>query len=330
MNESPFFSIIIPCYNCQESIGIAIDSVVNQPVNSYEIILVDDCSTDNTHNILQTLADSNNNIRVFRNKNNLGPGGSRNVGLIHAHGQYVCFLDSDDRFAEGFLSSLQTHIKSTCSDLVFFDFKRCFPNGGFQFFTLTDVFTSSSSKKDYIALSGESVCMLAAKRDLFSKVEFSPTFLAEDVVMVPVLCSLSSFPTSLHDIGYLYTFTEGSLSHLTNRRMLESIIICSQLLDKYIASSEYQQEFIFRKIRLICYNYVYVALRQGIPLREIDDTVVSLMENCPDWGNNPYIRLLPLRKKLFVNSVWHKQFHITKLYVKMQELFFLLKGKIKF
>ncbi len=88
----PMFSVVIPTYNRADLIRAALDSVFAQEFKDYEVIVVDDGSTDSTREILESY---DNRIRLFT-QGNKGPGAARNLGLDHATGEYVTFLDSDD------------------------------------------------------------------------------------------------------------------------------------------------------------------------------------------------------------------------------------------
>lgn len=90
----PQISVIIPTYNASEYILEAIDSVFNQTYKDYEIIVVDDGSTDRTN---ETLKEYNSKIRYFYQKNK-GPSAARNTGIKNAKGEFIAFLDSDDRW----------------------------------------------------------------------------------------------------------------------------------------------------------------------------------------------------------------------------------------
>lgn len=95
----PYFSIILPVYNGEKYLKTAIDSVLNQPVKDLEIILIDDGSTDSTLLICDTYAKAHKNIVVIH-KRNEGVSEARNRGMEIARGDYILFLDSDDRFVE--------------------------------------------------------------------------------------------------------------------------------------------------------------------------------------------------------------------------------------
>ena len=88
-------SVIMPAFNCQDSIEESINSVRKQTYSYYELIIVDDGSTDNTFEVLKRFRDIPN-ITVIRSKMNNGVSVTRNIAISKAKGQYIAFLDSDD------------------------------------------------------------------------------------------------------------------------------------------------------------------------------------------------------------------------------------------
>lgn len=96
-------SIIIPCYNVAPYIERCLHSIekAHWGPYRYEVLCVDDASEDETGTILRQASQKGQTVRLIRNEKNLGPGVSRNVGLQHARGRYVWFIDSDDCLVEG-------------------------------------------------------------------------------------------------------------------------------------------------------------------------------------------------------------------------------------
>ena len=95
IKEEPTVSVIIPIYNRAHTIDRAILSVLNQIYKSFEIIVVDDCSTDNTREVIEKFGDKR--IRYIRKKSNKGAA-ARNTGIKAVRGEYIAFLDSDDKW----------------------------------------------------------------------------------------------------------------------------------------------------------------------------------------------------------------------------------------
>jgi len=97
MGESNLISIIIPMYNSENSIVRCLNSTINQEYLNFELILIDDCSSDNTINIATNFLNENNiHYTLISNTENMGAGASRNIGISKARGRYIAFLDSDD------------------------------------------------------------------------------------------------------------------------------------------------------------------------------------------------------------------------------------------
>lgn len=99
--KKPFFSIVIPTYNSYEKLLRAVKSIHNQTFLDYEIIIVDDGSTDKTKDLLPAM--KLEKVRYFY-KINGGPASARNVGISQSLGKYICFLDADDEFMPNKLS----------------------------------------------------------------------------------------------------------------------------------------------------------------------------------------------------------------------------------
>lgn len=93
---TPLVSVIIPTYNNSQYILDAVESVLNQTVSDYEVIIVDDCSTDNTREILSSLLKEHSNIHYFCLDQNSGPAIARTEAIKLSRGKYCAFLDADD------------------------------------------------------------------------------------------------------------------------------------------------------------------------------------------------------------------------------------------
>lgn len=96
MQDFGLVSIIMPSYKCGKYIEESIKSVQAQTYPNWELIVVDDCSGDDTDSIVQELMIKDNRIQLFSNPSNSGAAVSRNVALRHAKGRWIAFLDSDD------------------------------------------------------------------------------------------------------------------------------------------------------------------------------------------------------------------------------------------
>ena len=117
-------SVIIPVYNCEKYIGTTLKSVINQNFKDYEIIVIDDGSTDNSAAIVEQFAAKDNRIVIIHQENK-GLSEARNTGIKAACGNWITFVDSDDMLAPRFLQKLldaakQNNASIACSDKQLF------------------------------------------------------------------------------------------------------------------------------------------------------------------------------------------------------------------
>lgn len=117
-------SIIIPTYNVSKYIEGTIYSVINQSFRNYELIIVDDGSTDNTVEVAENiLHNSNINYKIIK-QTNKGVSVARNIGIDNAMGEYIYILDSDDIIHKDFLTEMLLNAESNNSDIVFCGFDK--------------------------------------------------------------------------------------------------------------------------------------------------------------------------------------------------------------
>lgn len=119
------FSIIIPVYNVEQYLAKCLDSVLNQDISytDYEVILVNDGSSDNSETIIQNYAIKHSNIRYIKQDNG-GPSKARNMGLDHASGDYIWFVDADDSIKPNSLLGLLDYLKRHNVDFCEFPYYK--------------------------------------------------------------------------------------------------------------------------------------------------------------------------------------------------------------
>ncbi|WP_133489776.1 glycosyltransferase family 2 protein [Aliiroseovarius marinus] len=133
-------SIIVPCYNTSQYIEQCLRSALEQKDVNCEVILIDDCSTDNSLEIVKHLATEFDNLLILENDENIGQAISRNRGLDVATGRYVAMLDSDDWYVDELvLSRWVAHAKTTKSDMCIGHYLRLKENGEIETIEQSDV-----------------------------------------------------------------------------------------------------------------------------------------------------------------------------------------------
>ncbi len=218
MRDVPFFSIIVPIYNAKDTLSQCINSVINQSFQSFELILVDDGSTDGSSEICDQFGLLSDRIKTIHGSNQ-GALRSRIKGMQVANGKYITGLDSDDYYADGYLNTLYNHLKEEKYDVAAWSYT--------QFGACDDI---AKLKKDLI---GEhdgldflrwvlestihSFVVKAFKRKLLESIDWSGT---PDVRLSNDYCNtipfiVNSKKTLIIDYyGYMYRIHSDSTSHM--------------------------------------------------------------------------------------------------------------------
>lgn len=124
--SNPKISFISSVYNKEQYLSSFISSIQNQLLNEFEIILVDDCSTDNSIKIINKYQKNDKRIKLIKNKTNMGSINARYKGAIHSRGEYIIFVDSDDIVLKNGIIKAYNHIKNNNLDMV--EFHSVFDN----------------------------------------------------------------------------------------------------------------------------------------------------------------------------------------------------------
>ena len=212
------FSLIIPAYNVEKYIKKCLDSVLNQTYNNYEIIIINDGSTDNTSKILESYK-SNKKIKII-NKENKGLSNARNTGVSNAKGDYILFIDSDDFIEKELLEILNKTIKD--EDLVRFQIKILDETNKIIKEYKEETFNNLNGIEAFNKLSKYNLVELAVcyayKKDTFLKnnYKFEEKTYHEDFGLIPYIIISSKKVTSINYIGYNYLQRKNSIMNNTD------------------------------------------------------------------------------------------------------------------
>ena len=228
-------SVIIPVYNTEKYLPRAIESVLNQSFKNFEIIIVDDGSTDNSGMISDDYSFKYKNIKVIH-KENEGLGFARNTGLEYANGDYILFLDSDDYIDEETLSKVYSIAENTQSDITVFNMRKVSEHDNS---IIEETFLKLRKEtinlkelginkyfKDYFFpyIHGHEACNKLYKNDLLqrSKVLFDKNDLicSEDLLFNLKLIPYANTISSTEDSLYNYVQRENSLMNTPYRNHL--------------------------------------------------------------------------------------------------------------
>lgn len=209
------FSIIVPVFNVEKYLEKCLDSLVNQRYDDYEIILINDGSTDNSQKIIDIYQKKySNKIRSFKKKNG-GLSDARNFGLNHVTGDYIIFCDSDDYLDDMTLLNINNEIKNDRYDVVRFLFNIVDENGN----TIKQEISNFSGKiklKEMLALEySNSACCYAFNSAFWKKYnfKFEKGRVHEDFGLIPLVLLLSNSMYAIDENLYNYVMRGQSITN---------------------------------------------------------------------------------------------------------------------
>lgn len=235
MSDNPMISVVVPIYNVERYLRRCIDSVTSQDFDDYEIVLVDDGSTDKSSCICEDYARHNSKIRYLR-KENGGLSSARNYGLKFSMGQYVTFIDSDDYLDSEYLSHLYRLVGKYNADIAtcFYSIER---GGITNPWRPTDEKETPLSSRDALLCLFQSreidvcaVCKLF-KRSLFDGITFPEGKLFEDVGTTYRLVGAAEVVAVSHVPLYHYVMRDDSIVHKVDKRIFHRAELARQALD---------------------------------------------------------------------------------------------------
>ena len=207
---NPKISVIVPIYNVEEYIEKCINSLVNQNYPNLDIILIDDCSLDNSKNIAIKFSKKYKNIKFLSNKENRGLSYTRNIGIENATGEYISFIDSDDFVSENYFSSLVNTIIKQDADVVVCDINTITDNGEIRK-KCGDI---NNSLEQFINTGlAASACNKLFKKEVFNKYRFEEGKINEDLaVILPILINSKKVVYN-SEVFYNYYQRENSIQN---------------------------------------------------------------------------------------------------------------------
>lgn len=284
----PFISVVIPVYNVKDYLERCVRSLLNQKYDDYEIILVDDGSTDESGKLCDLIAEGHEKIFAVH-KANGGLASARNYGLDHVRGKYVTFVDADDWVTDNYFSFIDEHLKENKSEVIKFGYQRV-QNGEKRSVTIPyfDEGLYDRQKVESVILPGTigpiclfdytrsalmsaCVCAYLVKflNDNNIRFQSEREILSEDHLFnYKVLLRANTVEIS-HEILYMYDFREGSLT----KRYISNMVERKQNLLR-VYKEELENLNLFRKYESLYYSQC------------ADGYYACITNECSFWSEN--------------------------------------------
>lgn len=294
-------SVIIPAYNAEEYLGRCLDSIISQDYSDLEIIVIDDCSKDDTKKVIDSYFKKDSRIKPIFLKKNSGVSAARNKGLDRYTGDYVLFVDSDDYLLPGAITKLVNAAEQYKSDYV-----DCY-----NLVILTEnnqekIFTEGKIPKDVLVLGSihdnpqifNMNAYIKGKlidSDLIGKLRFDETLRCyEDTIFESVLKKNVKNYIFLNDVVYVYTRGQVSLNNSYGTKHMCFLDAAIKVKDIYQKESSDIKDMVEAKMISTAY---FITINKVIrnDLNEMDNTkntydyLNSIKQTFPNYNNNKYL-----------------------------------------
>lgn len=218
--NKPLFSIIVPIYNVEEYLPQCIESVLKQNLQDYELILIDDGSTDSSSKICEQYSKKYSSIKLIH-QSNAGLSAARNTGVAAASGEYLIFLDGDDYLEPSALEAISNALEPGLDLLRYqaqevFDDNRVIRHEETGFATTTGIKAFPKLAHYHYT---ENAWLYAYRREFFAKNQFqyAKGCIAEDFGLTPVIIAHADTTKAIPNICYNYRQRDGSIMHDTTK-----------------------------------------------------------------------------------------------------------------
>lgn len=324
-------SIVIPVYNVEKYLSACLDSVLYPGLEGYEIVIVNDGSTDSSPAVAQEYRRRYPELIRLINTENGGLGAARNVGLEAASGEYLLFLDSDDYLRPNALPEIMAKLEEGF-DICIFGMLSVTESGH----VLDDI--PSCGREGELSLAGyprlllcpPSACNKLCRRSLFmgSGIRFPSRVWYEDLRTMPKLYLLTDRIVATERQWYIYVQRSGSITRSANlHRNLEIMDALDDLIGYYKARGSY--ESYSNELEYTAFYNQFLTSVVRVCLAEPKSPVAEklrcdFLKKFPNFTANPYVGEMPFKYRLLTRLILRRRYRTVGLIMGLNER---VKGK---
>jgi len=307
----PKITVIIPCYNAEKYIENCLSALSKQTYRNFNVIIIDDCSTDGT---LAKLVGSEKafhyNVQIIKNETNLGPAKTRNKGIEMAIGDYIAFCDSDDWYEEKFLEKMIGSLLDNGSDIAFCGYNVVDEKGIVEKRELIN--RQPKTISEALTTNCDSLCMMLVKSDIMKETLLPDIRNGEDMAIIPLLIQKANKVSVVPECLYNYFRRSDSASQAPKINSVYSFIESYNFLYQG-SKKEFEEELEFIGVRNLVYS-AEITLFTVTYDRKLANKILDDFEKVyPKWQKNKYIKTLPFYKKVILKCLKWRMFLIVKM-----------------
>ncbi len=296
-------SIIVPVYNVGQYLTRTITAVLDQTYQNWELILVNDCSKDDSSQIMKAFQEKDPRVRCFFQEVNQGVSAARNWGLEEATGEWICFCDGDDWYEPQFLEKMVDCARKEKADYVICDY-QVVSDGKMPIKAgTTDGLCTGCDPRLVIACGSLSSCTHMFHRSLFEKSGIRYPIECrqyEEMPVVPVLAKYASKIGVQEDALYNY-YQRGNGASASNMAVdyTKNFRIAHDKMAQALGSG-YEKELEYHAIYALHYGEILTLCKQKADRKTILSHIHAHEETYPDYRENPYLKYAGRAKKMFL------------------------------
>lgn len=318
LSQNPLVSIIIPVYNTEEYLEECLDSLVNQTLEDIEIICINDASTDSSPEILERYAGEDERVKIINNKKGTGPSIARNNGLILANGEYIAFVDSDDKIELDAFEKLYEFSINYDHDVVDFNTVRFNYTGAEwesvlhaksikgETFTNTNLISNPELVYDTI------ICNKFVKKAYLDEhgFKFAEDRLYEDILFTMDVFSKTDSIGIFPEVKYYWRVRDNTKRSITqsvdNLKNLQDRIFVTREIMKIFRSQGFEELFDVLYVKLVEIDILQFINELDIGSEEFRQLMISevkpFVENLPEKSFNTISDFDKLKYRLFLDE----------------------------
>ncbi len=316
-------SVIVPVYNTEKYLKKCLDSLVNQTLKEVQVIVINDCSPDDSLNIMREYNKKYHNIEIYSNKKNRGIGYTRNLGISKAKGEYLVFLDSDDFLDLDNLEKMYDTAKENNLDLVVCDLKKVdLKNKILGYEDIGDFPFSNLENNPKLLLDinlGPANKLFSKKLFEDEKVRFSENLKYEDLYVLPLLIANAKKIGRVKNTYYNYLIHQKSETTTMDERVFDILKVLEKVNTDLKKTSYYKniKDYLeFLNIRTL-FRYTLQQVGQkdnNLSEKFVDEAFDFLNKNFSSWKKNKLFS-----KRNFIKRFIKSNKIITKIYIKIRK-----------
>lgn len=315
-------SVIVPVYNTEKYLRRCLDSLVNQTLDEIEIIVINDCSTDNSKEIIKEYKNKYKNIVLIDNKVNKGIGYNRNTGIKKAKGKYIAFVDSDDWVNETMYDKMYKKATDDNLDLVLCNYIKVLEDGDelteIECDYFLDYFNSTNLEESPNLLLDVNLAPWNKlyKRELLNGNSFPQDLKYEDAIFVIKALSRAKKIGIVEEKLNYYLVRSKSETTVMDKRVFDILKIIDEIVLEMKSKKYYDDIKVYVEALVIKMLFRYTLQQkyqkdECVKNKFIDEAFLYLNNNFPGWKENEI-----WRKRNFLKRMIEKNKVLTKVYCK--------------